>query len=237
MKYVLFLVFALGSAKAVPVVEDINRFDNVRTFASSMSDVDGDMRGESYYQDQADVNGRPVYMINGEAEDNNDDVKEAFDIIVPDQNLHGHMERQNDDQQVSVEPLDDDNSVAAEDLDGNEINAFAKLEELADLRGQNPQVFVDQLGDDNESLGPAYYLGGDNEQMPVMNEEQEQYLNPGMVQEMLRNEAMSHQSPLDEDDEQGHYLNPGMVQEILRNEALKQQSLLDEDDDDMPTVF
>ncbi len=54
---------------------------------------------------------------------------------------------------------------------------------------------------------------------------------------MLRNEAMNHQSPLDEDDEQGHYLNPGMVQEILRNEALKQQSLLDEDDDDMPTVF
>ena len=54
------------------------------------------------------MNGEPIYDLSGEREADDDDLREAMDMIVPGQNLHTHLESDNGLDKSFQEPLDSD---------------------------------------------------------------------------------------------------------------------------------
>jgi hypothetical protein len=53
----------------------------------------------------AQLNGNPIYLMGGENHNDNDDVREALDVILPQENVHSHVDRQNGQESVYEEPL------------------------------------------------------------------------------------------------------------------------------------
>ena len=57
--------------------------------------------------------------MGGEQNADDDDVREAFDMILPSENLHSHIDRHNGEENTFEEPLDEDEEM--EDLDYSAI--------------------------------------------------------------------------------------------------------------------
>ena len=55
--------------------------------------------------------------MRGEKQDDEDDVHEAFDVILPQENVHSHLDRQNGQESAYEEPLDE-----SEDYDYPQLN-------------------------------------------------------------------------------------------------------------------
>ena len=53
----------------------------------------------------AQLNGDPIYLMSGENHNDNEDVREALDVILPQENVHSHVDRQNGQESVYEEPL------------------------------------------------------------------------------------------------------------------------------------
>ena len=53
----------------------------------------------------AEMNGMPTFGLNGELHSENDDVLEDWDVLVPEDNIHVHSSRENEDESTMVEPL------------------------------------------------------------------------------------------------------------------------------------
>ena len=53
----------------------------------------------------AEMNGVPTFGLNGELHSENDDVLEDWDVLVPEDNIHVHSSRENEDESTMVEPL------------------------------------------------------------------------------------------------------------------------------------
>lgn len=105
----IVLALALATVQAVPVEDGgVDRYTKVHSFSSAMSDIDGDRQEESYVQDGAELNGQPMYLMNGGEEADNDDVHQAYDLIMPQNNLHSHLDRYNDQEVSFDEPLNEE---------------------------------------------------------------------------------------------------------------------------------
>jgi len=103
---ILFLAIAI--ANAIPIDDGgINSFTKVKSFSSSSSNINGDQQDESYFQKGAEINGNPIYLMSGEKQNNDDDEHEALDVILPQENVHSHLDRDNGEESVYEEPLDD----------------------------------------------------------------------------------------------------------------------------------
>ena len=49
-----------------------------------------------------------MYLMNGGEEADNDDVHQAYDLIMPQNNLHSHLDRYNDQEVSFDEPLNEE---------------------------------------------------------------------------------------------------------------------------------
>merc|ERR1712223_1143072 len=117
---ILFLAIAI--ANAIPIDDGgINSFTKVKSFSSSSSNINGDQQDESYFQNGAEINGNPIYLMSGEKQNNDDDVHEALDVILPQENVHSHLDRDNGQESVYEEPLDE-----SDDMD------YPQLQQLMD---------------------------------------------------------------------------------------------------------
>merc|ERR1712223_92235 len=116
------LILAVGLSNAIPIDDGgLKSFAKVRSFSSSSSNINGDQQDESYFQNGAEINGNPIYLMRGEKHDNDDDVHEALDVILPQENVHSHLDRDNGQESVYEEPLDE-----SDDLD------YPQLQQLMD---------------------------------------------------------------------------------------------------------
>jgi len=70
-----------------------------------MSNINGDKHEDSIFRNGAQLNGDPIYLMSGENHNDNDDVREALDVILPKENVHSHVDRQNGQESVYEEPL------------------------------------------------------------------------------------------------------------------------------------
>merc|ERR1712109_87831 len=115
-----FVLFILGLALTNAMSIDDGGLDSLtkmRTFSSAMSNINGEKHEESYFRNGAQVNGNPIYLVRGEKQDDDDDVHEAFDVILPQENVHSHLDRQNGQESAYEEPLDE-----SEDYDYPQLN-------------------------------------------------------------------------------------------------------------------
>merc|ERR1711956_200129 len=71
----------------------------------SMSNINGDKHEDSIFRNGAQLNGDPIYLMSGENHNDNDDVREALDVILPKENVHSHVDRQNGQESAYEEPL------------------------------------------------------------------------------------------------------------------------------------
>ena len=77
----------------------------------------------------AEMNGMPTFGLNGELHSENDDVLEDWDVLVPEDNIHVHSSRENEDESTMVEPLNYLDSLGGSGdvldyMDYNEANDF-----------------------------------------------------------------------------------------------------------------
>ena len=56
----------------------------------------------------AELNGNPIYLMRGENHDDNDDVREALDVLLPQENIHKHLDSDNGQESSYEEPLIDE---------------------------------------------------------------------------------------------------------------------------------
>jgi len=126
--------FGIALSTAVPIddggMTGINKFSQVHSLQSSSSNINGKTHQESYFNNGAEINGEPVYLMGGEQNADDDDVREAFDMILPSENLHSHIDRHNGEENTFEEPLDEDEEM--EDLDYSAIPEM-RLGEADDL--------------------------------------------------------------------------------------------------------
>jgi len=102
------LILAIAISNGIPIDDGgLDSFAKVRSFSSSSSNINGDQQDESYFQNGAEINGNPIYLMRGEKQDNDDDLHEALDVILPQENVHSHLDRDNGQESSYEEPLDD----------------------------------------------------------------------------------------------------------------------------------
>merc|ERR1712107_976807 len=93
------LIFGIAITRAVPIdYGGLKSFMKTQSFSSSMSN------------------------INGEKHDDNDDVREALDVPLPQENIHKHLDSDNGQESSYEEPLIDE----SEDYD------YPQLKQLVD---------------------------------------------------------------------------------------------------------
>merc|ERR1712223_187504 len=121
---ILFLAIAI--ANAIPIDDGgLKSFAKVRSFSSSSSNINGDQQDESYFQNGAEINGNPIYLMRGEKQNIDDDVHEALDVILPQENVHSHLDRDNGQESVYEEPLDE-----SDDLDYSQLQQLMDNDEI-----------------------------------------------------------------------------------------------------------
>jgi len=132
----LMALMALASAVCVcatPIVDDggIDRFAKVRSFSSSLTDIDGDREEESEMSDEAFENDEPIYIIKGERRyDPEDGERIAYDMINPEENNHLHYDRINGETNEFEEPLDNFEIDESDDYDGDEDYDDDRIERI-----------------------------------------------------------------------------------------------------------
>merc|ERR1711894_217149 len=107
--YLLSLVISV--ALAIPV-EDGGRLSRYRYKTTSFSDIDGNTLEDSYSNEGAELNDEPLYIVTNEGKlrdfyGQRPEMREAYDVYNPLENIHQHSDRINDQEETYIEPLDD----------------------------------------------------------------------------------------------------------------------------------
>merc|ERR1712051_767162 len=85
------LVFGIALTTAIPIDDGgLDSFMKTQSFSSSMSNINGDKHEDSIFRNGAQLNGDPIYLMSGENHNDNDDIREALDVILP-QRMSTHM--------------------------------------------------------------------------------------------------------------------------------------------------
>lgn len=117
------LIFGIAITRAIPIDDGgLKTFMKTQSFSSSMSNINGDKHEQSYFKNGAELNGNPIYLMRGENHDDNDDVREALDVLLPQENIHKHLDSDNGQESSYEEPLIDE----SEDYD------YPQLKQLVD---------------------------------------------------------------------------------------------------------
>merc|ERR1712170_267433 len=105
-----FLPLLVSVACALPV-EDGGRLSRYRYKTTSFTDVDGNTLEDSYSNEGAELNDEPLYIVTNEGQlklmnGQEPDVREAYDVYNPVENIHQHAGRINDQAETYIEPLE-----------------------------------------------------------------------------------------------------------------------------------
>jgi len=132
-----FLPLLVSVACAIPV-EDGGRLSRYRYKTTSFTDVDGNTLEDSYSNEGAELNDEPLYIVTNEGQlklmnGQEPDVREAYDVYNPVENIHQHAGRINDQAETYIEPLEQnavENEVAlipASEMMNDEVEEMESL--------------------------------------------------------------------------------------------------------------
>merc|ERR1711953_755596 len=122
--YLLSLV--ISAALAIPVEDGSQRLSRYRYKTTSFSDIDGNTLEDTYSNEGAELNDEPLYIVTNEGKlrdfyGQRPEMREAYDVYNPLENIHQHSDRINDQEETYIEPLDDnDLETFDEDEDDDE---------------------------------------------------------------------------------------------------------------------
>jgi len=153
--YLLSLV--ISAALAIPV-EDGGRLSRYRYKTTSFSDIDGNTLEDSYSNEGAELNDEPLYIVTNEGKlrdfyGQRPEMREAYDVYNPLENIHQHSDRINDQEETYIEPLDDNAALIPEDMMTDEVEEMEMLPREFAFAGIEPQDDEDMYYDDeNDDL-------------------------------------------------------------------------------------
>jgi len=137
---------------------DGGRLSRYRYKTTSFSDIDGNTLEDSYSNEGAELNDEPLYIVTNEGKlrdfyGQRPEMREAYDVYNPLENIHQHSDRINDQEETYIEPLDDNAALIPEDMMTDEVEEMEMLPREFAFAGIEPQDDEDMYYDDeNDDL-------------------------------------------------------------------------------------